>query len=80
MIMMLAPDEFYIAGTGIIVTFEPKEQRGRSAGIVRIDEGAFINGAWAPGRRMNGDEDHQGRHLHLQGGSYGIQRVKLYTY
>ena len=80
MIIMLAPDEFLIAGSGIIVTFEPRANDGTIAGIATIDEGQFENGNWTPGRRMNGDQSHQGRHLHLPGRVFGIQKVKLYTY
>ncbi len=80
MIIMLAPDEFLIAGSGIIVTFEPRANDGTIAGIARIEEGQFVNGNWTPGRRMNGDQSHQGRHLYLPGQTYGIQKVKLYTY
>ena len=49
-------------------------------GIASMEEGTFVNGQWVAGRRLNGDEDHQGRHLYLPGAAYGIQKVKLYTY
>jgi len=78
-IIGLAPDEFYIAGTGVVVTFEPKTEGGR-AGILFAEEGRFVDGKWQPGRRMNGDQDHQGRHIRIPEGEYSIQRVKLYTY
>ena len=77
-IIGLSPDEFYVAGTGIVLTFKPKGE-GR-AGILRAEEGHFVNGKWQPGRRMNGDQDHQGRHIRIPEGEYSIQRVKLYTY
>ncbi len=80
MIIMTAPDEFYIAGTGVVVTFQPSSNDGARAGIASMDEGSFVNGKWAAGRRMNGDQDHQGRHLNLPGGEYGIQKVRLYRY
>jgi hypothetical protein len=80
LIIMTAPGEFLIAGSGIIVTFESIEGGGARAGILSMDEGRFEEGKWISGRRMNGDQDHQGRHLHLPGGVFEIQRVKLYTY
>jgi hypothetical protein len=80
MIVMTAKDEFYVAGSGVVVTFQSSSRDGTIAGIASIDEGAFVNGKWVAGRRLNGDEDHQGRHLHLPGGKYGIQHVRLYTY
>lgn len=79
MIIQLAPDEFVIAGAGVVFTFEPKTA-GEIAGIAQIDEGHYKNGKWIAGRRMNGDQDHQGRHLRFTVGDYGIQRIKLYNY
>jgi hypothetical protein len=80
MIIMIAKDEFYVAGSGVVVTFRPAIRDAGIAGIASIDEGSFVNGTWVAGRRMSGDQDHQGRHLHLPGGEYGIQKVRLYTY
>jgi len=80
LIIALAPDEFLVAGSGIIVTFGARAPDGAKAGIARIDEGRWMNGNWIPGRRLNGDQSHQGRHLHLPGSSFGIQRVRLYKY
>jgi beta-galactosidase GanA len=78
-IISLAKDEFYVGGTGLVISFKPIKQGGR-AGILQVDEGVFANGKWQPGRRLNGDEDHQGRHLRIPMGEYGIQRIKLYNY
>jgi len=80
LIIMTAEDEFYIAGSGVVVTFQSSSNDGSVAGIASMDEGTFLNGQWVAGRRMNGDQDHQGRHLHLPGGEYGIQKLRLYTY
>jgi hypothetical protein len=77
-IIAISPDEFYVGGTGIVITFKPKN--GMQAGILRVDEGKFVKGVWKAGRRMNGDEDHQGRHLRIDVNGYGIQRIKLYQY
>ena len=78
-IIGLSNDEFYVGGTGLVITFKPKANGGR-AGIISIDDGRFVRGKWDPGTRMNGDQDHQGRHLRIPQGEYGIQRIKLYTY
>ena len=77
---MLSPDEFIITGSGLVVTFETNSNDGTIAGIGSLDEGKFVNGKWMSGRRMNGDQSHQGRHLDLPGDTYSIQKVKLYTY
>jgi beta-galactosidase GanA len=71
--------EFYIAGTGIVVTFKTLDANTH-AGLLSVDEGGFEKGKWIPGRRLNGDEDHQGRHVRIPIGEYGIQHVQLYTY
>jgi beta-galactosidase GanA len=78
-IIGLSNDEFYVGGTGLVLTFQPKTE-GLRAGILSVEEGRFVNGKWQPGRRMNGDQDHQGRHLRIPEGEYGIQRIRLYTY
>ena len=49
-------------------------------GDVADDEGRYEEGRWVPGRRMNGDQTHQGRHVSLGGGDFSMQRVKLYRY
>ncbi len=79
-IISVGPGEYIIAGTGIIVTFAPNPQDGSTAGIASIQEGRYVNGQWVSGRWMNGDQSHQGRHLRIPAGSFGIQRIKLYRY
>jgi len=79
LIISVAPDEFYVAGTGIVMTFTSKTNN-KKAGFISVDEGIFENERWIPGRRMNGDQDHQGRHVRIPANEYSIQHVKLYTY
>lgn len=79
-IISTAPDEFIIAGTGVVVTFAPVTPGAPSAGILSADEGRFVNGRWTTRRRLNGDQTHQGRHIRLEPGKFSIQRVKLYRY
>ena len=78
-IIATSDSDFYVGGTGIVLTFQPKTP-GRRTGILSAEEGRFIEGKWRPGRRMNGDQDHQGRHLRIPEGEYGIQHITLYTY
>jgi hypothetical protein len=80
MIIMVSSDEFYIAGRGLIVTFETSTNDNSLAGIGSMEEGKFIDGNWIPGLRMNGDQSHQGRHMDLPGNIFSIQKVKLYKY
>jgi beta-galactosidase GanA len=79
LVIQLGPDEFLIAGQGVTVTFAPASGDGR-AGIESIWEGRYVAGRWVPGRLLNGDESHQGRHLRLPPGRFNIQRVRLYPY
>ncbi len=80
LIIMLGPDEFLIAGSGVVVTFESALKDGTIAGIGSLDEVNYINGKWITGRRMNGDQSHQGRHMYLPGDQYSMQKVRLYSY
>ena len=79
LVIQLAPDEFIVAGTGIVATFKPLAAN-LNAGIAQIDEGNFKDGKWIPGLRLNGDQSHQGRHLRIPEGNFSIQKIKLYDY
>jgi len=73
-------DEFYIAGSGVVVTFKPLKNTSLNAGILKTDQGKFENGLWKTVRHFNGDQTHQGRHLRIAVGDYEIQKLRLYTY
>lgn len=50
-------------------------------GIDWVREGTFdAHGDWQPARWLNGDQTHQGRHIHLYDGWWTMQRIKLYRY
>ena len=78
-IIEIAKDEFYIAGSGIVVTFKSLKEN-LNAGILKTDQGKFENEKWKTIRHFNGDQTHQGRHLRISVGDYEIQKIKLYTY
>ncbi|MGH9606610.1 MAG: DUF5597 domain-containing protein [Terracidiphilus sp.] len=80
LIVETGPDEFFVAGTGMIITFATHGQGNAIAGIDSIWEGHFVNGKWTPGRNLNGDDDNQGRYLRMPAGKFTIRRVRLYTY
>lgn len=80
LVIQTAADEFIIAGTGIVITFTTGDNVNPRVGILQADEGEYINGQWVTGRRMNGDQTHQGRHIRIPTGEWGIQHVKLYQY
>jgi hypothetical protein len=79
-IISMGLDEYVIAGSGIIITFASKKAPEEIAGIVSIQEGMYKEGHWVGGRWLNGDASHQGRHLRIPYGDFGIRRVKLYRY
>jgi len=79
-IIPVGSDEFIVAGSGVIVTFQSVNSERPLAGILSIDEGVYENGMWKPRRRLNGDQSHQGRHMRLPYGDFQIQRVTLYQY
>jgi beta-galactosidase GanA len=77
-ILQTASSEFIIAGTGIVVTFENID-KDLVSNIAAADEVSYINGVETRGRRMNGDQDHQGRHIGIPVGEWSIQKIKLYN-
>ncbi len=80
LVIATGTDEFVFAGTGLTVTFEAATAGDQQVGLLSVEEGKYLNGEWVAGRRLNGDQTHQGRHLRLVPGKFGIQRVKLYRY
>jgi hypothetical protein len=79
-IISTGPDDYVIAGKGLVITFEPNTPGDPIAGIGSIEQGEFVNGRWKTQLWLNGDQSHQGRHLRLPMERYEIQRVKLYRY
>jgi beta-galactosidase GanA len=80
LVIQLAADELLLAGTGITVTFQPRASGPLQAGILSVEEGHFVKGQWTHVRWLNGDQTGQGRHVRIEPASFGIRRVKLYTY
>lgn len=78
-IIEIAKDEFYISGSGIVVTFKSLKENLNS-GILKTDQGKFENEVWKTIRHFNGDQTHQGRHLRISVGDFEIQKIKLYSY
>ena len=79
-VLQTGPDEFYIGGTALSVTASVDvEAREGVAGIASVEEGSRINGEWTTARRLNGDQDNQGRTILLPDHQFKLLRVKLYT-
>ena len=81
-LMIYSGDEdFWFAGQGITITFKGADDGPPLVGIDLADEGAFdAQGKWVAGRRLNGDQTHQGRHIRLPPGKPQIQKVRFYRY
>lgn len=79
-IISTGPDEYLIAGKGLIVTFSSANEANEIVGIGNIQEGEFVRGKWVGGRWLNGDQSHQGRHLNITFERFGIQKIRLYRY
>jgi hypothetical protein len=76
-IVNTGPNEFFIAGQGLSVSFLPDSAGPRQVELLRVEDGFFADGKWVPGRRLNGDETDDGSVI-LRGGPPTIQRVRLY--
>jgi len=87
------PDEYYVAGRSVQVTFSPNTPGPQIAGLAAAETGRFEKGRWLPGRRMNGDDvlidynqaaaaanNQSGSGLMFGADGPVIQHVKLYRY
>lgn len=110
-IIRLNNNEYIIAGSGVVVTFQTKTEHrqtenqrlgedgfaesgsgqgrnvaspvfsGKRIGIGTVDEvHVEPDGTLVYQRRLNGDEDHQGRHVRIGIDDYQILHVRLYEY
>jgi beta-galactosidase GanA len=73
-------EDFWFAGQGITITFKGADGGPPLVGIDVAEEGEFVEGKWIAGRRLNGDQTHQGRHIRLPPGKPQIQKVRFYRY
>jgi len=80
LIMADGADRFLGAGKGFRVSFGPANENERPVGIGVIEEGAFEDGKWVPGRRLNGDENDQGQEWRVDSRSLHTEKVGLYRF
>ena len=78
----LGEDGFVAAGTGAEASVEAaKAWTAERCGIGFCDEVRVLpDASFEYVRRMNGDQDHQGRHVRISVGNYKVLHVKLYRY
>jgi beta-galactosidase GanA len=80
LVMATGPDEFLGAGSGFRVSFVPQSAGPAHAGISLIEEGQMADGAWRPARRLNGDENDQGRYWRFSKDRIHIERSMVYRW
>jgi beta-galactosidase GanA len=81
MVIYAGGEDFWFAGQGITVTFKGAGDGPPLVGVDSAHEGIFDEqGKWKPGRLLNGDQTHQGRHIRLPPGQFQIQKVRFYRY
>ncbi len=80
LIMATAPYEFVGVGKGFRVSFTPRSSTGQQVGIAAVDEGSFEDGKWVPGRRLNGDENDQGKGWRFDPRQVKTEKVTLYRF
>lgn len=91
LIIVTAPNEYYIAGNDFQITFFPAKG-SELVGFDYVEEGTFKQGKWQPGRRLNGDaisnsirfsdmaaKGKTGNVLRIADGP-AIRKVKVYTF
>lgn len=74
-----APEEFYMAGSGLTITFSVDTPGPPIVGLATVEEGRFVDGRWVRGRTLAGDDTGQGNSVSLRD-SLGILRVTVYRY
>jgi hypothetical protein len=80
LVMAESPGHFLGAGRGFRVAFGPINGGSDRLGLASAEEGHFVNGAWVPGRRLNGDESDQGNYWRFDSRSIHIERASSYVY
>ena len=72
----LSPEKFLLVGLNCTPAFHVKPGDGKKQDILRLEEGRVENGAWIPGRVLNGDEK-----MNLRFGDMpGALMVELYRF
>jgi hypothetical protein len=74
-------DEFYLAGSGLTITFSANTPGPPIVGLATVEEGKFSGGKWIRGRTLAGDDTGQGNNISLRGDrGPALLRVTLYRY
>ncbi|HQV32979.1 MAG TPA: DUF5597 domain-containing protein [Calditrichia bacterium] len=79
-IIQTGKNTFLMAGSGVVLTFKNRANPEKITGILKTEEGHFVDGAWQVIRHLNGDQTHQGRHVRIFLDDISIVRFSLYEY
>jgi len=80
LVIATGPEEFLGAGSGFRISFQLKDGGPVGVGIGSVEEGTLSENAWIPGRRLNGDENDQGKGWRFAPKRIHIEKVVLYRY
>lgn len=80
LVMADGPNGFLGVGRGFRVIFDAAPGGKGAVGIGAIDEGEYKDGKWVPGRRLNGDENDQGRTWRFDPKGVHTEKVELYRF
>jgi hypothetical protein len=93
LIITTGPNDYVIAANSAEITFSPSTPGPPVAGLALVQTGSFVDGAWVPGRWLNGDDvllnyklaeaaatNQSGSGLRFAADGPTIQKVKLYRY
>jgi beta-galactosidase GanA len=78
LIIATGPNTFIGAGSGFRVAFRASAPDTVLVGIGAVDEGVYSDGQWVAGRRLNGDENDQGRCWRFAPQGIAIERCTVY--
>ena len=79
LLLLTEEGDFVCIGRNLIFTFESLNGALRTAEVLALDTGSFVNGKWQAGRRLNGDETGHGTGVIL-GQPLTVCRFRLFSY
>ncbi len=75
----VAPDEFYLGGSGLTINFVPRTPGPPNTGFAVYEQGKFVDGKWVPGLQLAAGDDIWRKALATMR-SGGILHVKVYRF
>ncbi len=80
LVIATGENEFLGAGRGFRVKFTPRAGGLPRAGIGYVEQGEFDGGQWVAGRRLNGDENDQGKYWRFSPQRVSIEKCLVYRF